>query len=300
MTETEVDADLSDRVVLITGATSGVGREAAVELGELGATVLVHGRDRERGAGVVDAIETAPGDGAATFLSADFADLGAVRDLATEVRERHDSLDILVNNAGLARNERRVHDLEGGRVEETFLVNHLAPYLLTHDLLGELRTADDARVVTTASTLHRRGDLELADLASENGGYDTMDAYARSKLANVLFAVELADRFDGSGVTSTAYHPGFVPGSRFYRDTAIYIRAAMRLAEVIPFAGRSVAAGGGGLARLAAAEGVAGLTGAYFDGYERVDPDSRAEDADRRERLWTVSGDLVGIDPDWP
>jgi NAD(P)-dependent dehydrogenase (short-subunit alcohol dehydrogenase family) len=164
--------------VLVTGATSGIGREAARDLGERGATVLVHGRDRERGRAVVETIrDETPGD--AALYTADFAALDEVRELAAAVRDDHARLDALVNNAGCSRGERHGHELGGRRVEETLLVNHLAPYLLTHELVDDLVESAPARVVATSSAVHPRGELALDDL-SLDAGYDAMPTNARS------------------------------------------------------------------------------------------------------------------------
>jgi NAD(P)-dependent dehydrogenase (short-subunit alcohol dehydrogenase family) len=279
------------RTVLVTGATSGIGRVAAERLGDRGWRVLVHGRDRARGEQVVDAIESSGGD--ATFHRAEFADFDAVRGLADRVREEP-RLDALVNNAALSTNEYR--ETEG--VELTLAVNHLAPYLLTHDLVPLLRESAPSRVVVTASGVHFRGEIDPDDLSMAD--YDALDAYARSKLANVLFAVELGDRLDPEQVTANAYHPGFVPGTGLYRDSSLPVRLATSLAARLPVVGTSTEAGADGLVSLTDADAVADVTGAYFAQREREEPDARAHDADLRERLWTVSADLVSVDPGWP
>lgn len=279
------------RVALVTGATSGIGHVAAERLAERGWRVLVHGRDRARGERVVDDIQLAGGD--AVFLRADFADFDAVRELATRVRAEP-RLDALVNNAALSVSEYR--ETEG--VELTLTVNHLAPYLLTHELVPMLQDSAPARIVVTASGVHYRGDIDPDDLSMPT--YDALDAYARSKLANVLFAVELATRLDPDEVTVNAYHPGFVPSTGLYRDASVPVRVSTRLASVVPFVGTSTAEAADGLVHLTATDSVAGVTGAYFAGREREQPDARAEDERLRERLWAVSADLVDVDPDWP
>jgi NAD(P)-dependent dehydrogenase (short-subunit alcohol dehydrogenase family) len=286
--------DLTGAVALVTGATGGIGRWAARRLGSLGATVVVTGRDRDRGRAAVAEVERAGGEG--QFFRADFAAMDAVRAVADEFRKRYDRLDVLLHNAGCSRDNRRLTD-EGH--EETFAVNHLAPYLLTHDLADLPHASAPTRVVVTVSTLHRRGELDFDDLRLETG-YDALDAYARSKLANVLFTTELAARFEGSGVTANAVHPGFVPESGLYRDVALPVRAFMTVAARLPFVGTSVEQAADGLVYLAAAPETAEVSGAYFEGRERTEPDSRAHDEQLRERLWNVSADLVGVDADWP
>ena len=295
----DADADATDRVVLLTGATSGIGRVAARRLAGPGTELVIAGRDRRRGRAALREIRERDGDG--VFVRADLADPGAVRALADEVRSRYDRLDALVNNAALSLSDRTVLDYPGGRVEAVLAVNHLAPYLLTRELVDRLVESAPARVVTTASGVHVRGDLRLDD-PTLSAGYDALDAYARSKLANVVFTVELADRLP-SGVTATAYHPGFVPGSGLYRDASLPVRLAVGVARRLPFVGASVEEGGSGLASLASSEAAdvtADATGAYFAGTEPRAYDDRADDPALREGLWALSADLLAVDPDWP
>lgn len=268
---------------LITGSTRGIGAAAAEALGQRGWTVLVHGRDADRGEAVAAAVGDAGGTG--EFQAADFGDPDAVETLAGAAVDRE--VDVLVNNAGHALSSRAFTDWPG--VEATLAVNHLAPYRLTHDVLAE---RDLDRVVVTASAAHRNAPLDLEDLAMDD--YDALGAYARSKLANVLFAAELDDRFDGP---VAAYHPGFVPGTGLYRASPVYVRVATRLASLLPRVGTSVDLGGTGLARLAAE---ADVEGGYYAGKYRRDPDPRAEDRELRRLLWEVSAELVGVDPSWP
>lgn len=284
--------DMTGQVVLVTGATGGIGRAVVRRLGCLGATVVVTGRDRERGRAAVADIERAGGDG--VFFRADIDEMSTVRALAREFRDRYDRLDVLIHNAACSHDERHITD-DGH--EETFAVNHLAPYLLTHDLIDLLRASAPARVVVTASTVHRRADLDFDDRQLAAGN-DALDAYARSKLANVLFTTELAARLDG--VTANAVHPGFVPGSRLYRDASLPVRAFTAVAARLPFVGTAVEKAADGPVSLAAAPELADITGAYFEGEERADPDPRAHDEQLRERLWDVSADLVGVAADWP
>lgn len=290
--------DADSHTVLVTGATSGIGAKAAVDLATRGWRVFVHGRDRSRGEAVVERARRASASDNVEFLRADFADRSAVRGLAETVRERTSRLDALVHNAGLSRGSCR---LAWDGVEETFAVNQLAPYLLTHDL-ATLLVDSSARVVVTASAVHERGELDFEDPTALvcAGSYDALAAYARSKLANVLFALELADRFAGSAVTANALHPGFVPGSRLYRHTGLLFRAAITLSRYVPFVGTAVEEGAEGIVYLVDSPEVEETTGAYFHGREREEPDPRVHDADRRERLWNLCADLADVSPDWP
>ncbi|WP_255195253.1 SDR family NAD(P)-dependent oxidoreductase [Halorarius litoreus] len=308
------------KTALITGATSGIGRDAARRLGGRGWRVLVHGRDEDAGAETVTLVEDAGGE--ASFHRADFADLADVRALAAEVREATDELDALCNNAGLTVSEPRA-SAQG--YELTIAVNHLAPYLLTHDLADHL--AADARVVTTSSIAHRNGDIDFELLAAEGRtgeagivgrkelaplqrlgnatglteltGMAGFAAYSDSKLANVLFTRELASRFDGEQ-TATCFHPGIIPGSGFSRDLPFPVSIGWDAVELVPGVSDSVEDGSEALAYLAADDEVAGVTGAYFDGTRERRPASGARDERAADRLWEISAALVDVDPDWP
>lgn len=282
------DVDLSGRSALVTGSTSGIGREAALALGRLGADVMVHGRDRESGRRVAAQLRNLGVD--ARFEPADFADVDAVRGLAAAVREWRGDLDLLLNNAGGLFRERRRTDLG---VEVTFHVNHLAPYLLTTELLPEL--SPNARIITTASGAHRGASLELdaVDQVGELSGFET---YQRSKLANVQFAFELARRLEteGRSVTSNAVHPGAIPGSRFGRFLPGPLPRLAELLDGLPFV-RSVAEGAETLVYLSASPRMADITGRYFVDCEPREPSTAARDPEAQRRLWERSAELLDI-----
>lgn len=284
--------DMTGETVLITGATSGIGRESALTLARRGAAVIVHGRDRERGQRVVADIERETGR-RPDLLLADLAAQDAVRVLASEVRERYDRLDVLVNNAGTYRPKREL--VEG--VEVTFAVNHLAPYLLTHEL-ATLLVASGGRVVTVASGLHRRGTIHFEDLSLADE-YTTREAYAQSKLANVLFTLELADRFEDTDVTATAADPGAIPATRLGRDAGLLSSVLFRLLGLIPGFANDIEQGAATVVYLASSPDVEGVSGAYFADCDPVEPSSVVDDRETRRRLWDVSAELVGVDTDW-
>jgi NAD(P)-dependent dehydrogenase (short-subunit alcohol dehydrogenase family) len=283
-----VDADLDGRTVLVTGATSGVGRETALALARLGARVLVHGRDRDAGRTLADDLQDL--GAAPVFVRADFADPRAPGELAAAVDERVDELDVLVNNAGAHFDEGRLAD----GVELTFRVNHLAPFALTRALRDVL--ADDGRVVTVASAVHPRAgpdDLTL-DAVTSVDGYDGLQAYARSKLANVLFTRELARREPNRLVTCC--HPGLVPGSGLWRDASFPVSAAVRLLAALPDpllervadSPRSAAA-----TSVLLAAGDYDVTGEYFSDCEPTEPSPAARDDELAGDLWALSERLL-------
>jgi hypothetical protein len=280
------DVDCTGMEVLVTGSTSGIGRHAALALGRLGADVIVHGRDPWKGESVVDEL-TALGAEAA-FVRADFSDTDAVEELAATVREETDGLDVLVNNAGGFFRGGELTDLG---VEYTFHVNHLAPYLLTAELLDHL--APDARVVTTASGAHQGTSLDLDRVTEPDAG---MWAYSHSKLANVLFAKELARRLDAADrdITSNSLHPGAIPGSGFSRFLPGPLSSLIGKLEAVPGV-TSVADGAAALVNLAVSPRTADVSGRYFSGQKVTTPSDAAQDSVAAQHLWEQSADMLDI-----
>lgn len=287
--------DLSEHTVLVTGATSGVGQDGAVRLGERGARVLVHGRDEERGRATVEAVEAAGGE--ASFHPADFTDLAAVRDLADAVRGATDGLDALCNNAGLYTTYRGSTEQGFGTI---FGVNHVAPYVLTHELADHLN--EGARVVNTASVAHRFADLDLGMVRRKKGlTGPAIERYCESKLCNVLFTRELARRLGDA--TTNCFHPGNIPGSNFARDVPFPLSLGVDMVSklpAIPGLLDSVEDGGRALAYLAAAPEVEGITGEYFDKREMSAPAASAKDDEVARELWDLTAELAGISAELP
>ncbi|RKS78422.1 hypothetical protein BDK61_4087 [Haloarcula quadrata] len=283
------DIDCTGMQVLVTGSTSGIGREAALSLGRLGADVIVHGRDADAGAAVVSELSGLGVD--AAFVQADFAAIDEVRSLAATVRDETDGLDILVNNAGGLFRQGRLTDIG---VEYTFHVNHLAPYLLTTELLDHLNAG--ARVVTTASSAHRGTSLDL-DRVTTVDRYTGTWAYSHSKLANVLFATELARRLETTGrdVVSNCLHPGAIPGSGFSRFLPGPIPQFVKLFDAVPGI-TSVEDGAAEILHLAVSSRIGDVSGRYFAGQRPATPSHAARDRTAASRLWRRSADLLGID----
>jgi len=286
-------SDNDEHVVLLTGGTSGIGRIAATELAKRGATIGVVGRDQSRGESLAAESSTLAGE--IRFHRADLASQSAVRSLATKIRETYDRLDVLAHNAGLSVSE-RTETADG--VERTLAVNHLAPYLLTHELLDIVLASAPARIVMTGSEMHRRGSIDFEDLQFERD-YDALQAYSRSKLALIAFTLELADRVP-DGVTVNSFHPGFVPSTNLFRDAALTTRLAVRIAGIVPGVGTSERTGGRRLVRLATEPEFGDRTGVYVTGNGVVQPADEAVDPEIRARLWRRSAELVGVDPAWP
>jgi retinol dehydrogenase-14 len=268
---------MKNKVVLITGSTDGIGRQAAVELAAAGSTLFVHGRNPARGNTVVEEIRSSTGNHNVELLNADLYSLRQVRELAAEVHRRTDRLDVLVNNAGVFMNDRRM--TEDG-FEMTYAVNHLAPFLLTNLLLDLLKRSAPARIITVSSVAHTRGRIDFENLQSEKsfGGYY---AYAASKLANVLFTYQLAKRLEGTGVTSNCLHPGVI-GTKL-------LRAGFNMP------GASTSDGAETLVHLVGSADLASVTGKYFQNKLSLSSSPVTYDEALQRQLWKVSEKQAGL-----
>ena len=294
----EATPDTSGKVALVTGSTDGIGRETALGIARQGATVLVHGRDREKGRALTDRIERET-DGSAALLLADFADREAVEELAAAIAERYDRLDVLVHNAGATFQERGETD---AGIERTFAINHLAPFLLTHRLLSLLDASAHARVITTSSGLHRRATIDFEDLGIKEE-YDGLEAYGRSKLANVLFTYELARRLDPASITANAFGPGFVPGTRLNREASRRFRLATgalgrlpdTLLSALPGPVNTIEEGARSPIYLATDPEVKYVSGHHFENRSPVLSAPESYDPHTARRLWEVSAEMADL-----
>jgi NAD(P)-dependent dehydrogenase (short-subunit alcohol dehydrogenase family) len=280
---------LEDKVCVVTGGTDGIGKAAAYGLALQGATLLVHGRDRDKGVRAVAELKARSGNPSIEFVQADFASLAAVRRLAAEIVQRAPRVDVLVNNAGGVFARRTLS--EDG-YELTFAVNHLAPFLLTHLLLDTLKVGTPARIVTTSSEAHRRAKIALDDLQSARR-YSPMGVYGSSKLANILFTRVLAKRLEGTAVTATCLHPGFVKTS-FGRGFDVSPLLGQLFALISRFA-RTPEKGAETVIYLAASQEVQGASGGYYFDCRLKTPSAAAQDDAVAERLWQLSERLVGV-----
>ena len=277
--------DLRGRICLVTGATSGIGTATATALANLGATIIVHGRDEEHCKRTVAAIRALDRHPQVEYILADFASLDAVRDMADELHHRFDRLHILINNAGAMYPDRR-ETVDGH--EQAFAVNHLAPFLLTNLLLDMLRAGAPSRIVNVASGAHRRAALDFDDLETRNG-YQPREVYARTKLMNVLFTRELARRLEGSGVTANALSPGIV-------HTEFGVKDGMGAdQQSVMDRGASPEEGARTSVYVASADALATVSGGYYQDSAPFDLGANATDDDAARRLWDVSAELVGL-----
>ena len=267
------------KTALVTGATDGVGRVVARELVKDGWRVLVHGRDRRRGEALVREIEQA--GGSATFLAADLASLAEVRRLADEVHKSTDRLDLLINNAGIgtAGNMPGRQTSADGH-ELRFAVNYLAGFLLTYRLLPLLEAARPARIVNVSSAGQQAIDFSDVMLTRH---YTGVAAYCQSKLAQIMFTIDLADELKGRGVIANTLHPST------YMNTTMVARAG-----VSPMS--KVEDGAAAILKLAVSPALEGRSGLYFNVQNEARANPQAYDAQARRRLRALSCELTGLE----
>ena len=271
------------RTVLVTGATDGIGREAARELARRGARVIVHGRDARRTETARRDIGESTGSREVDVVTGDFTSLRQVRVMAGQVGSLTDRLHVLIDNAGVYQARR--HLTEDG-FETTLQVNFLAPFVLTNLLLGLLLESAPARVIVVSSAVHQRAALDMGDLQGERR-YDGYTAYGVSKLADLFLTYELAERLRGTGVTANALHPGAVATK--------LLHAGFR-----PSGGLSPREGARTAVYLAAAPEVQGVTGGYFVDERPSSSSPASYDRELRRRFWELGerlGGLAGNEP---
>ena len=271
---------------MVTGATSGIGAVTARELARLGGTVVLVGRHPGRCGRAVERIRRAGGQGEA--LVADLSSQDQVRRLAERFTSRHRRLDVLVNNAAAYFSRRQ---LTADGLEATFALNHLSPFLLTLLLLDPLRASASARVVNVSSVAHEGRELDFEDL---QGGrrYERLEAYGRSKLAQLLFTYDLARRLEGERVTVNALHPGTV-ATHLGADKGwltVRVRNVLRRGMLTPEQGARTSV------HLASSPRVEGVSGRYFvHDCREVRSSEASYDLAAAARLWRISEDLTGV-----
>lgn len=269
--------------VLITGGNSGIGVVTAIELAKQGAEVVLACRDTDKTRDALTQIN-ATAKTPAVNLPVELGNLQSVRELAASFLERYDRLDVLLNNAGVFPPKQR-HTDDG--FEMQFGVNHLSHFLLTNLLLDCLKASSPARVVTVSSTLHTKGALDL-DAIKGYEKYNSQAAYNNSKLCNVMFAMELASRLEGTGVTSNVLHPGAV-STDIIRDLPWLLRKIIGLIFTTPEKGALTNI------MLASDPTLADVSGKYYDQCELAEYSPIADDEAARTKLWGVSAELTGL-----
>jgi retinol dehydrogenase 12 len=282
--------DLEGKVFLVTGATEGIGKAAALAFAKRGATLVLVGRSREKSERVVKEIKEASGNDHVELLLGDLSKIAETRAVAEAFRAKYDRLDVLVNNAGGVFTS---HQLSADGIEMTFALNHMAYFVLTTSLLDLLAKTPKARVVSTSSGAHHMGKMDLATVAKRNGKAG-FGAYGDSKLANILFTRELARRLEGTSATATCMHPGYVRTAFGHNNGKAAAMIAKALAALFA---RTPEKGAETIVWLATSDEAASYNGEYFADRGVARTSKLARNEDLAKGLWELSEKLAGPSP---
>lgn len=274
--------DIRGKVCLVTGSSSGLGKATALGLAQLGATVILGCRDKQRGEAALAEIKAASGNQVVELMLVDLSLIQSVRSMVEEFEKKYDRLDVLINNAGVFKN-RRIVTVDG--FEIMFATNHLGPFLLTNLLLDRLKNTASSRIlsITAPSTTQ----LDFDDLQGEKR-FNAYTAFGASKMCNLLFTYELARRLEGTDVRANAIHPGLVK-SGLMREAAAPIRWFTYLISASPQKAAETPV------YYASSPAVEGITGMFFKGREAIDSSPYSEDQEIQKRLWDASVALTKL-----
>lgn len=276
--------DIKDKICIITGATSGIGRETAKELAKKGAILVLPIRDSLKGDILKDEILEQVPDAQLDFMHCDLASFASIREFATAFKKKYNNLHVLINNAGIWETKK---NLTSDGIEKNFAVNHLAPFLLTNLLLDTIKASAPSRIVNVASDAHKQGKINFSDLEFEKK-YSTLGSYAQSKLANILFTKKLSQKLKGTGVTTNCLHPGVVSTNLFDKMPKL-LMGAMNLFMISPQKGAQTTL------FLATSPQVEHVSGEYFAKSKSKKPAPQALRQDTADKLWEISEKYVGI-----
>src|SRR2546427_4600136 len=281
---------MKDKVVMVTGANSGIGKAASIALAEKGATVVMVARNKERGEAARSEIVRKSGNNSIDLLLADLSSLESVRQLVAEFRKKYSKFHVLINNAGLFNQRRRV---TADGYENTFATNYLAPFLLTNLQLDLLKVSAPSRIINVSSVGHYNGHINFDDLNLETD-YGGWKSYGQSKLALVLFTHELAKKLQGTGVTVNAVHPGTVATNIWTRPLgpAGFIMALPKLFMASPKRGAET------IVYLASSDDARDLNGEYLEKLKVKKSSDESYDEQVAQRLWDISAKLTHLS--WP
>ena len=272
------------KVCIVTGANTGIGKETALGLAKLGATVVMVCRDRQRGEEAHSEIKQKSGNDYVELMLCDLSSQRSIKQFAPVFAQRHDRLDVLVNNAGIVLRE---HSMTEDGLESTFAINHLGYYLLTNLLLDLLKKSAPSRIVNVASAAHKFGSLDV-NAWPTGRQYSAFGAYANSKLANILFTRELAQRLTGTGVTANCLHPGGV-GTNLFRGFPKFLQTVIKLVTISPERGARTSI------YLACSPDVEGITGKYFARCRQQESSEASRNKAAARDLWNLSAELTGV-----
>ncbi len=279
---------MKDKIVVITGGNAGIGKQTALGLARKGAEVIIVSRDKMKGQATAKEIQAHTENNKVIPMHADLSSFASVRQFAEEFKSRYDHLDVLINNAGaFFTNFEKTED----GFERQWQVNHLSGFLLTHLLLDHLKKAPQGRVINVSSKGHYKGFIYFKDVNREKK-YNGLAAYAQSKLANVMFTVELAERLKDTSVTANCLHPGVVKTSIGDKNNASWVGLIWKIGKLFMISEED---GAKTSIYLASSEKLNDVSGKYFDNKQVQEPNKYADDSNLREELWTLSAKQTGI-----
>ncbi|UCH88616.1 MAG: SDR family oxidoreductase [Thermoplasmata archaeon] len=273
---------MTNKICLITGATSGIGKETAIALAKMGATVVFTSRDRKRGETAKAEIIKLSGNKNVDVMACDLSSFASIKDFSEKFKKKYKHCHILINNAGVWEKKR---GLSKDGVELTFATNHLGPFLLTNLLLDHITASAPARIINVSSGLHASRTMNFEDLEGKKR-YNGMKAYGQSKLANILFTKYLADRLKDSGVTVNTLSPGLTYTGLF-RNASAFTKWFMRRIAKKPVEGAQT------VIFLASSSEVANITGKYLSNKKIKDSSEESNDMEIAKRLWEISENYV-------
>jgi NAD(P)-dependent dehydrogenase (short-subunit alcohol dehydrogenase family) len=277
---------MKGKYCFITGATSGIGKETALSLAHLGATVIFTSRDREKGEEVKKEIIDKTKNNNVDYLICDLSSFSSIRECAEEFKKNHEKLDILINNAGVGETELK---FSKDNIEMDMAVNYFAPFLLTRLILPALKKSAPSRIVNVSSMMHAEGHIDFNNLIAGKN-FDKYSTYAQSKLALLLFTKKLSDDLRGSGVTVNAMHPGVINTKitkKFLADTNILAKMAFHLTMI------SEEKAAEGIVYLATSPDLNGVTGEYFDRKIKKRSSDESYDMDVAKKLFAETEHIL-------
>jgi retinol dehydrogenase 12 len=278
---------LNSKTVIITGSTSGIGTKTAVELARMGANLVLPVRNISKGQDLRKEIIEKTQNDRVEIMECDLASLSSIRKFVTAFKERHNELHILINNAGIW--ETSYQETVDG-IEQTFAVNHLAPFLLTNLLLDIMKQSAPGRIINVSSEAHRGVSMNLKDLEGKNG-WNSFTSYGRSKLANILFTKKLAEILADKNITVNCLHPGVVATKLFDKFPGFLVKTAS-LFLLTPEKGAKTTI------FLASSDEVEKISGKYFSKSKIKSPSSAAKDIIVADELWNLSLEMTGLKKD--
>jgi len=276
------------KVVVVTGATSGIGEVAARRLAGMGARIVLVARDKARGEAALAGLRSGGAGNSHSIHYGDLSRISEMKRVAQEISAAQPRIDVLINNAGAMFGSRQLTE---DNLERTFAINHMAYFVITQGLRERLLASAPARIVNTASAAHQGAKLDFDDLQAAHG-FSPMRAYGRSKLCNILFTRELARRLSGKGVTANCLHPGFV-ATRFGDGSGGILSGVVRVAKLFAISPQQ---GAQTIVYLASAPEVANVSGGYYYKCLPAQPTTEARNDEDAKRLWMESATIAAIE----